>query len=170
MENTITSNQKIISYLTFSLIEENFALNVARVVNILEMQPIIKVPNAPDYIPGIINLRGEVLPIVDGNLKLSLGKTRVTNNTCILVIETSISDTTLKFGVLVDSVKDVLEFEDEQILPSPAIGDKFETEIISGVVEQNGRFIMIININKLLDFNEVLEIDKKVRNEVTGKN
>jgi purine-binding chemotaxis protein CheW len=160
MEEVVTKTQKIISYLSFSLDKEHFALNVGRVVNILEMQPITKVPKSPEYIPGIINLRGEVLPVVDTNIKLGLGCTNVTGNTCILVIETDISEASVKFGILVDTVQEVLEIEDENILPSPSIGDKYETELISGVVEQDDKFIMILDINKLLDFNEVLYIQK----------
>lgn len=158
MEEILTKTQKIISYLSFSLGKEHFALNVGWVVNILEMQSITKVPKAPDYILGIINLRGEVMPVVDTNIKLGLGKTAVTGNTCILVIETDISGSQVKFGILVDAVQEVLEIEDKDILPSPSIGDKYETELISGLVEEEAHFIMIIDINKLLAFNEVLDI------------
>lgn len=160
MEDMLTNIQKIISYLSFGLGKEHFALNVGRVVNILEMQTITKVPKIPDYVTGIINLRGEVLPVIDTNIKLGFGKTEFTGSTCILVIETYVSGATIKFGILVDTVQEVLEIEDKYILPSPSIGDKFEHELISGVVEQDDRFIMIIDINELLDFNEVLVLDK----------
>lgn len=150
----------IISYLTFSLKEEHFALNVSKVLNILEMQKITKVPKAPEYVLGIINLRGEVLPVIDTNIKLGLEKTQITNNTCILVIESNMAEKVVKFGILVDAVQEVLEIEDKEILPPPSIGDKYKTELITGVVEREEKFIMILDINKLLDFNEVLDIQK----------
>ena len=156
----MTQAHKIISYLTFHLGEEIFALNVGKVTNILEMQSITKVPKAPEFMTGIINLRGEVLPVIDTNLKLGLKKTETTTNTCILVVEAKISGSGVRFGAMVDSVQEVLEFEEDKILPSPSIGKKYKTELIQGVVEQQDKFIMIIDINKLLDFNEVLEIKK----------
>ena len=168
MGETITDLQKIISYLSFSVGKEHFALNVGRLVNILEMQNITKVPKAPEFMPGIINLRGEVLPVIDTNVKLGFGLTETTKNTCILVIESKISDSKVRFGILVDSVQEVLEIEGERILPSPSIGNKYETKLIIGVVEHKNRFIMIIDINKLLDFNEVLDIqtiNEKIKNE-----
>lgn len=155
MEEVKAKQQKIISYLTFKIGGELFALNVGRVVNILEMQKITKVPKAPDYMPGIINLRGEVLPVVDTNKKIGFDDTKVTGNTCILVIDFDQEDQKLKFGSLVDNVQEVLEIGDESILPPPSIGEKYKTELISGVVHHNDKFIMILNINKLLDYSEI---------------
>lgn len=159
LQTDVNRVNAIISYLSFSLKKEHFALNVSRVINILDMQPITKVPKSPVYLLGIINLRGEVLPVIDTNIKLGLEKTQITNNTCILVIESQISNNQVKFGILVDTVQEVLEIEDSEILPSPSIVNKYETELIIGIVEKQERFIMILDINKILDFNDVLNIN-----------
>lgn len=156
----------IISYLSFKLKEEHFAINVSKVLNILEMQAITKVPKSPEFVLGVINLRGDVLPVIDTNNKLGLEKTIMTNNTCILVIESKINNSQVKFGILVDTVQEVLEIKDKDILPSPSIGDKYETELIIGVVEKQEKFIMILDINKLLDFNDVLNINKLNKNKI----
>jgi purine-binding chemotaxis protein CheW len=166
MDDIIIEQKKIISYLTFNLGEELFALNVSSVINILEMQNITKVPQSPDFMIGIINLRGEVLPVIDTNIKLGMGFTKTTTDTCILVIESKLSDSTIRFGVLVDAVQEVSEFDDEKILPSPSIGNKYHAELICGVVEQLDKFIMILDINKLLDAKEALnlkEISKSLK-------
>lgn len=165
MVEAISQKEKIISYLTFCLGAEHFALNVGRVVNILEMQSITKVPKSPNYIPGIINLRGEVLPVIDTNIKLGLGTTQTSSNTCILVIETEVDKSQIRFGMLVDSVQEVVEIEDANILPSPTIGENYNTEIISGVVESEERFVMILHINKLLSYNEVLNLKQINKNK-----
>ncbi len=158
MIDTKIQTKKIISYLTFNLDREHFALNVGKVVNILEMQKITKVPKLPDYITGIINLRGEVLPVIDTNIKLGLQETAITGNTCILVIECSIADSITRFGMLVDGVQEVLEIDDDQILPPPSIGTKYGTKIISGVVDHSEQFIMILDIHQLLGFDDVIDL------------
>ncbi len=158
MMDTQRNEKTIISYLTFTLAGEHFALNVSKVVNILEMQHITRVPKAPEYMPGIINLRGEVLPVIDANTKLGNGSTQTTNSTCILVIESQQAEGTIRFGAMVDSVQEVLEFEDQTILPSPTIGNSYRTDLISGVVEEAGHFIMILDIDKFLSAGEASRI------------
>lgn len=165
MEELRTENQKIISYLTFTIGGEYFALNVSKVVNILEMQQVTKVPKSPEFMPGIINLRGEVLPVVDTNKKLGFGDTEITTNTCILVIDSKNDEQKLRFGALVDSVQEVLEIGDDTILSSPSIGESYKTDLIAGVVQQNDRFIMILDINKILDSEEIHDLKLLSKNQ-----
>lgn len=160
MEKSTLKNRKIISYLTFTLGDEHYALNVGKIINILEMQHITKVPKSPEYMPGIINLRGEVLPVIDTNIKLGLGKTKYTGNTCILVIESEMEGHKIRFGVLTDTVQQVLEFEDEMILPPPSLGEKYTGDFVIGVVEFEGDFIMVIDINKILESDEILQLNE----------
>ncbi len=160
MEDVILKEAKIISYLTFSIGVEHFALNVGKVINILEMQTITEVPKSPVYMSGVINLRGEVLPVIDSKLKLGLGKIETSANTCILVIEAENKKKTIRFGAIVDAVHEVLEIEDKKILPPPAMGESFETDLITGVVEDNEKFIMILDINRLLESKDIIELTK----------
>lgn len=171
MENDLITNQKIISYLTFKLGKEVFAINVGNVINILELVEITRVPKMPDYMAGIINLRGEVLPLLDANLKLGKEKSVFTNSTCILVVETRINGKNMKFGVLVDSVQEVVDVEDEQILPPPEIGTHYSANFITGVIQNGDMFTMLVDIHTFLTENELVNMNQikksqKVTDEV----
>jgi purine-binding chemotaxis protein CheW len=134
------------SYLSFKLGDEVFAANVSKVLNILEMTKITKVPKAPDYMKGVINLRGTVLPLVDTRIKFGLTATEFTANTCILVLDIQIGDESLQVGGLVDAVQEVLEIEEYQILPAPNIGSKYHSEFISGMYKINeDQFSLLTN-------------------------
>jgi purine-binding chemotaxis protein CheW len=161
MEENITS--KINSYLTFKIGDEVFAANVAKVLNILELQPITKVPQAPDYMKGVINLRGEVLPVVDSKFKFGLGETEFTNNTCILVLDIEINNEQVHIGALVDSVLEVLELEDKDIEEPPSIGTKYKNEFIEGMAKQADKFVMILNMDLVFSMDELVLIKEKTQ-------
>jgi len=143
------------SFLSFKIEEELFAANVSKVLSILELTPITKIPRSPDYIRGVINLRGVVLPIVDLRIKFGLTPTEFTSNTCILVLEINMENTIVKIGALVDSVQEVLEIEDTDILPPPNIGNKFRTEFIEGMFRTENSFIMLLNMDLLFTMDEL---------------
>ena len=113
---------KVNSYLSFNLGEEIFGASVTKILNILEITKITKVPKAPPYMKGVINLRGSVLPLIDTRIKFDMGETVYTPNTCILVLDIEIGGEIVHVGALVDSVHEVIEIEDNQILPPPSIG------------------------------------------------
>jgi purine-binding chemotaxis protein CheW len=148
-------NEKLGSYLTFTLNEESFAINVARVIEILEVPRITKIPKAPDYMKGVINLRGNVLPIIDTRIKFSMPSTENTIDTCIIVLEIDIEDEQIIIGAIVDSVKEVVEFSDMDIKPSPAIGTQYNAEFIEGIVKLNDKFSMILDIGKIFSVNDI---------------
>jgi purine-binding chemotaxis protein CheW len=147
------------SYLSFKLGDETFAANVSKVLNILEMTKITKVPKAPDYMKGVINLRGTVLPLVDTRIKFGLTATEFTVNTCILVLDIKIGEDSLQVGGLVDAVQEVLEIEPQQILPPPNIGSKYHSEFISGMYKASEeQFIMILDMDKVFSADELIEV------------
>jgi purine-binding chemotaxis protein CheW len=147
------------SYLSFKLGDEVFAANVSKVLNILEMTKITKVPKAPDYMKGVINLRGTVLPLVDTRIKFGLTATEFTANTCILVLDIQIGDESLQVGGLVDAVQEVLEIEEYQILPAPNIGSKYHSEFISGMYKINeDQFIMLLDMDKVFSVDELIQV------------
>lgn len=156
MDTLIDVKNKIISYLTFKLGDEIFAANVSKVLNILELTKITKVPMAPPYMKGVINLRGDVLPVVDVRLKFGMEETQFTPSTCILVLIIQIEDQTIHLGALVDSVQEVLEIEDKEILPPPSIGSSFNSQFITGVVEYEENFIMILDVEKVFTTSEII--------------
>jgi purine-binding chemotaxis protein CheW len=146
---------RINSYLTFKLGDEVFAANVGKVLNILEMTKVTKVPKAPSYMKGVINLRGSVLPLIDTRMKFEMEETIYTTNTCILVLDINMSGETVHVGALVDSVQEVLEFDDRQIQPAPSIGTKYKSEFIEGMVKVAENFIMILNMDLVFSTEEL---------------
>ena len=125
--STITQTTQ---YLTFKLDKEVFALDVAKVREILDFTTVTRVPQTPDFMRGVINLRGSVVPVMDLRLKFGMSATEKTVNTCVIVVEMVMEGEIMVLGVLADSVQEVIDLEPEQIEPAPRIGTKLNTEFI----------------------------------------
>ena len=147
------------SYLSFKIGTELFGASVKNIISILEMAKITRVPQAPDYMKGVINLRGSVLPVIDTRIKFGISNLEITDNTCILVMQVLLKSESLLLGAIVDSVQEVLELSEEDIQPPPSIGTGYQTDIISGMAKKADEFIMLLDINKL--FAEETSVDKK---------
>jgi len=145
-------------YLTFKLADEVFAIDVANIREILDFTTVTKVPQTPEFMRGVINLRGSVVPVVDMRLKFCMPKTEKTVNTCIIVTEMELEGETIVVGALADSVQEVLEFEPEQIEAPPKIGTRLNTEFIKGMGKHNEQFIIILDINKIFTFDELVTV------------
>ncbi|MBN1926659.1 MAG: purine-binding chemotaxis protein CheW [Prolixibacteraceae bacterium] len=146
------------TYLTFSLGNENFAINVDHVEKILEVQPVTEVPKAPEYMLGVFNLRGEVIPLVDTRIKFGMEKTVVSNSTCILVITIENDSEKLKLGAMVDSVNEVVKYSNKDIVPLPTVGKQNKAEFLHGVLKLNDRFILLVNADKIFSVDEIIEL------------
>lgn len=155
-------------YLTFSLADEIFAVDVAKVREILEFTSITKVPQTPEYMRGVINLRGSVVPVMDMRLKFGLAETERTVNTCIIVVEIASGADTLVLGMLADSVQEVFELEPENIEPAPRIGMKLDTSFIMGMGKHGDTFIIILDIDRVFSSEELSGIDGQERAAVNG--
>jgi purine-binding chemotaxis protein CheW len=142
-------------YLTFTLGEEVFGLEVTRVREILEFAAVTKVPRTPDFMRGVINLRGSVVPVVDMRLKFGMPKAEKTVNTCIIVVEISLDGDTAVLGALVDSVREVFELESDQVEPPPGLGLKGKAELIKGMGKRDTQFVMILDIGKIFSMDEL---------------
>jgi len=154
-------------YLTFSLADEIFAVDVAKVREILEFTSITRVPQTPEYMRGVINLRGSVVPVMDMRLKFGLAETERTVNTCIIVVEIASGDDKLVLGMLADSVQEVFELEPANIEPAPRIGAKLDTSFITGMGKHGDMFIIILDINRVFssdDLSGIAEPDRVVVN------
>jgi purine-binding chemotaxis protein CheW len=149
---------KIESYLTFKLDEELYAANVNNVISIIELTKITKVPRTPDFIKGVINLRGTVLPIIDMKIKFGLPPTEVTSNTSILVLDILIDNEQVKLGTIVDSVQEVLEISQNDILPPPSFGANYQSEFVDGMYKNDDTFILILNIGRIFTEDELTTI------------
>jgi purine-binding chemotaxis protein CheW len=153
--------EQVNSFLSFNLGEEEFAAHVSKVLNILEMTKITKVPKSPEYMKGVINLRGTVLPVVDTRIKFGMPQTEYTTNTCIIVMEVKIDNEEVQVGALVDSVQAVLEISDKQIQPPPGLGSKYKSDFIYGMAKIDERFIMLLDMDKVFSSDEVILVKEK---------
>lgn len=145
-------------YLTFTLGAEVFAVDVARVREILEMPGITKVPQVPEFMRGVINLRGCVVPVIDLRLKFGMAETAQTVNTCIIVVEVAMAGENIVLGALADSVQEVIEMEPSQIEAAPHIGTHLNTEFIKGMGKHDGRFVMILDIDRVFSDAELVAV------------
>jgi len=145
-------------YLTFKLDDEVFALDVAKVREILEESSITKVPQTLDFMRGVINLRGSVVPVIDLRLKFGMSRTEKTVNTCIIVVEVQLEDEVIVLGAMADSVQEVIEMESSQIEAAPHIGSRLNTDFIKGMGKHDNRFIIILDIDKVFTGNELASV------------
>lgn len=142
-------------YLSFKLDEEEFALEIDKVREVLDYTTITKVPRTPDFMKGVINLRGSVVPVVDMRLKFGMSETERSVNTCIIIVEVSLDGETTILGALADSVREVMELEPGQIEPAPRIGARLKTEFIKGMGKRDNQFIIILDIDKVFSTDEL---------------
>ena len=159
---SIEKDNGVQTYLSFKLSEEVFAINVSKVLNILEMSRITKIPKSPDYMKGVINLRGTVLPVIDLRIKFGLPEKEATVDTSIIVININLNDEAILIGVLVDAVKEVLELKNEDIAPSPTIGTKYNSGFIEGMWRMGEKFIMILDIDKVFATDDIIELKENL--------
>ncbi|MBE7415779.1 MAG: chemotaxis protein CheW [Deltaproteobacteria bacterium] len=145
-------------YLTFRLEDEVFALDITQVREVLDFTTVTKVPRTPDFMRGVINLRGSVVPVVDMRLKFCMSRTEQTVNTCIIIVEISLDGEKLVIGALADSVQEVIEIEPGQIEPPPRIGTRLNTEFIKGMGKRDEQFIIILDIDKIFSSGELAVI------------
>jgi purine-binding chemotaxis protein CheW len=157
-------------YLTFLLGEEVFALDVSHVREILEFTTVTKVPKTPDYMRGVINLRGSVVPVLDMRLKFGLTETEKTVNTCIVVVEVSCEGETTVIGALVDSVQEVFDLEHDRIEPPPKLGTQLRTGFIKGMGKRDDRFIIILDIDRVFSPEELAMVQGMGINEQEAVN
>lgn len=142
-------------YVTFSLGEELFGVEVTRTREILSVTPVTRVPQTPEYLLGVINLRGQVVPVVDMRLKLGLPAGEETEDTCIIVVEVQIDGEAIVVGALADAVREVLEVRSDQIEPAPRLGTRLKTEFISGMGKVGEQFLILLNIDRVFNSDEL---------------
>jgi len=142
-------------YLTFKLDEEVFSVDISKVREVLDFTTVTKVPQTPDFMRGVINLRGSVVPVVDLRLKFGMSRTEKTVNTCVIIVEINIEGEVTVLGALADSVQEVIDLEPDQIEPAPKIGTRLRTDFITGMGKRENQFIMILDIDKIFSSEEI---------------
>ena len=147
-------------YLTFKLEEEVFALDVGKVLEVLDLSRITKVPRSADFMCGVINVRGSVVPVVDLRLKLGIAEGERTKDTRIVVMEIDLEGERTVLGAMADSVHEVLELEPGQIEESPKIGARWRTEFIKGIGKRDDEFIIILDIDRVFSSDELAVVQE----------
>ncbi len=147
-------NETSQQFVTFSLGEDLFGVEVNRTREILSLTPVTKVPQTPDYLLGVINLRGQVVPVVDMRLKLGLPANAETKDTCIIVVDVLVDGEILTVGALVDAVREVLDIRSDQIEPPPRLGTRLNTEFINGMGKVDEQFMIWLNIDRIFNSDE----------------
>ena len=142
-------------FLTFKLGNEVFALEIVKVREVLDVTTVTKVPRTPDFMIGVINLRGSVVPVVDMRLKFAMSKTELTVNTCIIIVEIAVDGETTVLGALADSVQEVLELDPDLIEPPPRIGTRLKTKFIRGMGRRDDQFLIILDIDEVFSADEL---------------
>ena len=152
---SVTGITEITQYLTFKLAEEVFALDISKVREVLDFTAITKVPRTPEFMRGVINLRGNVVPVVDMRLKFGMTMTEKTVNTCIIIVEIDLDGDKTILGALADAVQEVLDLGPDMIEPAPKIGTRLKTEFIRGMGKRDEQFIIILDIDKVFSVDEL---------------
>ena len=142
-------------YLTFKLGNEIFAIEVSKVREVLDLTTITAIPRTPEFMSGVINLRGCVVPVVDLRLCFDMSKTESTRNTCIVVVEVLLDSESTVIGALADSVEEVIDLDPDQIEPAPRIGTQIRTDFIKGMGKRDTQFIMILDIDRVFAAEEL---------------
>jgi purine-binding chemotaxis protein CheW len=152
------SNAASSQYVTFSLGKELYGVEVTRTREILSLTPVTKVPQTPDYLLGVINLRGQVVPVVDMRLKLGLLAGDETEDTCIIVVDVHVDGETITVGALADAVREVLDIRSDQIEPPPRLGTRLKTEYINGMGKIDEQFMILLNIDRIFNSEELAHV------------
>jgi purine-binding chemotaxis protein CheW len=146
----LSGQSKAGKYLTFALSNEEYGLEILKVREIIGYMQITAVPQTPAHIKGVINLRGQVIPVVDLRMKFGMPEAQVTEETCIIVVEINQGDRKFQTGIVVDRVKEVLDIEGESIEDAPQFGSNVDTNFILGMGKVNDAVKILLDIDKVL--------------------
>jgi purine-binding chemotaxis protein CheW len=146
-------------YLTFALAEEEYGIGILKIREIIGIMPITSVPRTPEFVKGVINLRGKVIPIIDLRLRFGMKPMEYTDRTCIIVVEINAQDVTIQIGAIVDTVSEVLNIKAEDIEDTPAFGMSLDTEYILGMAKVSGGVKILLDIDRVLNSEEIAKLE-----------
>lgn len=155
--NEVNENDILIS-VTFKLDQEMFAVEIAKVQEVLELTSLTKVPQTPPYMKGVINLRGNVVPVVDLRMRFGLGETVKSQDARIIILEVAVEGEKTMVGALADSVREVIELSPNQVGPAPKIGTRVCSDYIRGIGRKDEEFLMILDIDKVFSAEELMAV------------
>lgn len=153
-------------YLTFLVDKEKLAINIHDVKEIIEISNITRVPMTPDYIRGVINLRGNVVPVVDLSARLGREKSEISKRSCIVLVEIMTGEETQSIGMLVDQVDEILEIPDANIQPAPEFGADIRVEFIQAMGRVEDDFIILLEISRVLSVSELSQLGQMAKSNL----
>ena len=146
-------------YLTFSLDQEEYGIGILKVKEIIGMMRITPVPQTPEYIKGVINLRGKVIPVLDLRVRFGMASSSYTERTCIIVVEIDAVKSRLHIGLVVDSVSEVINIKGSDIEDTPAFGTTLDTDYILGMAKAGSNVRILLDIDRVLSADEMLMLE-----------
>lgn len=147
------------SYINLKIGTESFAISVYKVLEIIQFEQLTRVPNASDFVPGVLNFRGSIVPVIDMHKRFNTEDTGSADK-MVVVVDVVNKDKNVLMGLLVDQVTDVIEFEYKSIKSVPDLGIKYNPEFIEGFIELEGKFVMVLNIDRVLNVKELAEVSQ----------
>ena len=147
-------------YLTFSLAKEEYGIGILKIREIIGMMPVTSVPQTPEYVKGVINLRGKVIPVADLRLRFGMEAIDYTDRTCIIVVEIAGQVGTIQIGIVVDAVSEVLNIKGEEIEDTPTFGTNLDTDYILGMAKMEGGVKILLDIDMVLSAEEISVLEK----------
>ena len=160
MENSDINREN--SYINFKIGKENFAISVYKVLEIIQYEQITQIPNASDFIRGVINFRGGIVPVIDMHKRFNIEKSDHESR-MVVVVDMQNKESNVTMGLLVDQVVNVIEFNYRSIRAVPDLGIRYNPEFLEGFVEMNGQFIMIMNVDRVLSLSELSTVEDDMR-------
>lgn len=164
-----TDQSLIRQFLTFRLGKGVYSIDVVQVREILDHTDITQVPQTPDYMLGVINLRGNVVPVIDMRRRFGLPTVELTRDSCIIVMEVHVEGEMVVVGALADAVEEVLDMKEEEIEPAPRLGNHVNAEFLQGVGRREEQFVMILDIDKIFAAEEVDFYRPSTESEAVGE-
>lgn len=159
----------MVQYLSFDLSDDVYALNISSIKEVLDNRDITKLPQTPDFMRGVINLRGQVVPVIDLNIKFGMEETQFTLDTCIIIVEVELEDgTNTLLGALTDAVHEVVELGRDDIDPPPKLGMSVDSAFIYGMGKHNDEFIIILDVKRLFTIAELTVVSCVTEDELVG--
>ena len=155
------TSQRAGKYLTFVLAEENYGIEILKVREIMGLMDITSVPRTPDYVKGVINLRGKVIPVIDLRLKFGMPEIEATEETCIIVVNVG----TVEIGTIVDRVSEVLDIPAGEIEDPPSFGADVDTRFILGMGKSDGQVTILLDIDRVLSDSELADVASTAADE-----
>jgi len=161
-DGTLVAQEQQGQYLTFLVGKEKLGISIHEVKEIIEISNITRVPMTPDYIRGVINLRGNVVPVVDLSARLSRERSELTKRSCIVLVEIVTEDESQSIGMLVDQVNEILEIPKENIQPAPEFGADIRVEFIQAMGRVDEDFIILLEISRVLSVTELSQLSRSM--------